>query len=118
MSQIIAQGLVLARQAANATDQAVLPQQSLDISSYPTSGLQQFGLFIIIFFPAVSLLLVGLRIYDRATTKTVGVDDFFIIGATVRRICRGSSSGRRHGKLIVFDVCRFWRWPRRFSRTL
>lgn len=102
MSQMIALELLLARQSANGSAPPVLPQQSLDLSSYPTSGLQQFGLFIVIFFPALSLLLVGLRIYDRARTKTIGVDDFFIIGATVCCICRGSSSGRRHAKLTAF----------------
>ncbi|KAK0722394.1 hypothetical protein B0T26DRAFT_604717, partial [Lasiosphaeria miniovina] len=81
------QGLhLLARQAAaNGTGvpPPPLPQQSLDLSSYPTTGLQQFGLFIIIFFPALSVLLVGLRLYDRIKTKSFGADDAFIVTAAV-----------------------------------
>ncbi len=78
--------LLLARQAGDAAAGAVspeLPQQSLDLSSYPTTGLQQFGFFILFFFPAVSVLLVGLRVYDRVVTRLFGVDDAFILMATV-----------------------------------
>ncbi|KAK3386675.1 hypothetical protein B0H63DRAFT_468209 [Podospora didyma] len=86
---MLSQGLLVARQAAeNATVGPVgpvppFPQQSLDIASYPTTGLQQFGLFVIIFFPVLSVLLVGLRVYDRLKTKTFGLDDAFILMATV-----------------------------------
>jgi len=79
-------GLLWARQAvANDTSgaPAVLPPQSLDLSNYPTTGLQQFGLFLVVFFPVLSALLVGLRVYDRARTKAFGLDDAFIIVATV-----------------------------------
>lgn len=73
---------LLARQAANLTSPPpTLPQQSLDLSTYPTTPLQQFGLFLIIFFPTISVLLVSLRIYDRTKTKTFGADDYFIIAA-------------------------------------
>lgn len=75
--------LLLARQAADGAAQTPLPQQSLDLSSYPTTGLQQFGFFILFFFPALSVVLVGLRLYDRATTRLFGLDDAFIIVATV-----------------------------------
>lgn len=64
-------------------EEAVLPQQSLDLSTYPTSGLQTFALFIIIFFPLISVTVVGLRIYDRVTSRTFSLDDVFIVGATV-----------------------------------
>lgn len=103
MSQllVIREGLLLlARQAADGTGPPALPQQSLDLASYPTTGLQQFGLFIVIFFPVVSVLLVGLRVYDRARTKTVGIDDYFIIAATVRCI---SFDGR-----VVPEVPRYY----------
>jgi len=92
MAQILSttpQGLLLlGRQASDAAAGAVspeLPQQSLDLPSYPTTGLQQFGFFIIFFFPAVSVLLVGLRVYDRVVTRLFGVDDAFILMATVCR---------------------------------
>ncbi len=87
--EMIPQGLLLlARQATEGRAvSAELPQQSLDLSSYPTTGLQQFGFFLIFFFPAVSVVLVGLRLYDRATTRLFGIDDGFILVATVR-LCR------------------------------
>jgi hypothetical protein len=89
MSQLVTRALLLARQAVDGTAAApVLPQQSLDFSSYPTTSIQEFGIFIIFFFPAVSMLLVSLRIYDRFTTKTLGADDVFIAVATVCRVCR------------------------------
>lgn len=61
-----------------------LPQQSLDLTTYPTTSLQQLGLFIVIFFPVLSSLIVSLRIYGRVTTKNFGWDDTFIIAAVVR----------------------------------
>ncbi|KAH6838659.1 hypothetical protein B0I37DRAFT_242527 [Chaetomium sp. MPI-CAGE-AT-0009] len=81
----ISQGLLLLARQANgaAPPPDSLPPPSLDFSSYPTTGLQQFGFFILFFFPAVSVLLVGLRIYDRATTRLFGIDDAFIILATI-----------------------------------
>ena len=60
-----------------------LPQQSLDLSTYPTTPLQQFGLFILIIFPAISVLLVSLRLYDRIKGNAFGLDDAFISVATV-----------------------------------
>lgn len=86
MAQDPVGGLLLAaRQAANAANTTVVerPHAPLDLSIYPTTPLQQFGLFIIVFFPVVSVLLVGLRVYDRTKTKTFGADDAFIVAATV-----------------------------------
>ncbi|KAK0616663.1 hypothetical protein B0T14DRAFT_588881 [Immersiella caudata] len=84
--QLVPIGLLWARQSpvdGNSAAPAALPPQSLDLSSYPTTGLQRFGLFIIVFFPTLSALLVGLRVYDRTRTKAFGLDDGFIIVATV-----------------------------------
>lgn len=78
-----------------------LPQQSLDLSAYPTTGLQQFGLFIIIFFPVISVLLVSLRVYDRVSTRTFGIDDGFIVLATVR----GDIREIRAGSVFLSPVC-------------
>jgi hypothetical protein len=86
LSQLVPIGLLRARQApptGTSGAPAALPPQSLDLSSYPTTGLQQFGLFIVVFFPALSALLIGLRVYDRSRTKSFGLDDAFIIVATV-----------------------------------
>lgn len=78
--------LLVRQAAANTTTTTLplpLPQQSLDLSTYPTTPLQQFGLFLIIFFPALSVVFVSLRIYDRFKTKTFGADDYFIIAAGI-----------------------------------
>ena len=84
LSSAVSQGLLLlARQADGAAPPPDLPSPSLDFSSYPTTGLQQFGFFVLFFLPAVSVLLVGLRLYDRATTRLFGIDDAFIVLATV-----------------------------------
>lgn len=92
MSGILNQGLLLVRDlsdraaadaAAAAAPLAQLPQQSWDLSTYPTTPLQQFGLFILIFFPAVSVLLVSPRLYDRIQGNAFGLDDAFISLATV-----------------------------------
>ncbi|KAK5654576.1 hypothetical protein OQA88_7205 [Cercophora sp. LCS_1] len=91
MFQDLVSGLLLAARQANGnvTVPAELPHQSLDLSTYPTTGLQQFGLFLQVFFPVLSVLLVGLRVYDRATTKTFGVDDVFIVAATILAAAEG-----------------------------
>jgi hypothetical protein len=39
---------------------------------YPYSQLQHIGFFILFFFPALALLVVGLRMYSRISTKTFG----------------------------------------------
>ncbi|KAB5522832.1 hypothetical protein GE09DRAFT_977332 [Coniochaeta sp. 2T2.1] len=82
MDQIIHQALLVARQAANGTGKPI-PPTSLDLSSYPTTSLQQFGLSIIVIFPALSTILVALRLYERISTKTFGADDSFILVATI-----------------------------------
>ena len=86
MSGILNQGLLLVRDpsdradavAAAAAPLAQLPQQSWDLSTYPTTPLQQSGLFILIFFPTVSVLLVSPRLYDRIKGNAFGLDDAFI----------------------------------------
>ncbi|ERS95395.1 uncharacterized protein SPSK_01719 [Sporothrix schenckii 1099-18] len=50
---------------------------------YPTSGLQQFGFAIILFFPLLAFLVVGLRVYSRLKTKQFGIDDALIVVAMV-----------------------------------
>lgn len=64
-------------------EDTALPQQSLDLFTYPSTGLQTFAQFIIVFFPVISVTVVALRLYGRVTTRTVSLDDIFIIGATV-----------------------------------
>ncbi|KAH7008308.1 CFEM domain-containing protein [Ilyonectria destructans] len=45
---------------------------------YPYSRLQHIGFFILFFFPALALLVFGLRIYGRFSTKQYGYDDLLI----------------------------------------
>lgn len=83
MSPISHISSLVSRALAIASSDGSLPQQSLDLSTYPTTSLQQFGFFIIFFFPALAFFIVSLRIYGRVSTKTFGWDDGFIIAATV-----------------------------------
>ncbi|KAI6093179.1 hypothetical protein F4821DRAFT_253157 [Hypoxylon rubiginosum] len=43
--------------------------------AYPYSPLQQGGLFILFFFPAIALVVVGLRVYGRVRSRQFGWDD-------------------------------------------
>ncbi|EPE04902.1 cfem domain-containing protein [Ophiostoma piceae UAMH 11346] len=52
----------------------------------PTSPLQQFGFALNFFFPSLALIIVGLRIYSRAQTKQLALDDALIIIAMVLSI--------------------------------
>lgn len=61
-----------------------LPTESTDLSTYPTTALQQIGFFVIFFFPALSLAVVSLRVYSRFSARTFGWDDGFIVAAMVR----------------------------------
>ncbi|KAF7539985.1 hypothetical protein G7Z17_g12303 [Cylindrodendrum hubeiense] len=45
---------------------------------YPYSRLQHIGFFILFFFPALAILVFGLRIYGRFSTKQYGFDDLLI----------------------------------------
>ncbi|KAK7959246.1 uncharacterized protein PG986_004100 [Apiospora aurea] len=63
---------------------APLLTESTDLSTYPTTSLQQIGFFIIFFFPALALVVVSLRVYSRCSARTFGWDDGFIVAAMVR----------------------------------
>jgi hypothetical protein len=60
-----------------------LPPPPIDFSAYPTSDLQQAAAFMLVLFPALSLVIVLARIHTRITTKTFGLDDWFIVAAMV-----------------------------------
>ncbi|KAK8113008.1 hypothetical protein PG984_013534 [Apiospora sp. TS-2023a] len=60
-----------------------LATESTDLSTYPTTALQQIGFFVIFFFPALSLAVVSLRVYSRFSARTFGWDDGFIVAAMV-----------------------------------
>lgn len=67
-----------------------LESSPLDFSNYPSSSLQRFGFFVLFFFPALSLLVVALRLYGRLSTKTFGWDDAFIVPALVSPAVTGT----------------------------
>lgn len=81
MSQAIAALVYAAQEARNtatttaaaspATTSSTLPPVSDDYP-YPETGLQQIGFFILFFFPALALIVVGLRVYSRVSTKQFG----------------------------------------------
>ncbi|KAF8848760.1 hypothetical protein BDZ45DRAFT_664032 [Acephala macrosclerotiorum] len=51
-----------------------------------TSSLQELALFIVVFFPALAIIVVCLRTYSRASTGQFGLDDALIIVAMVMSI--------------------------------
>jgi hypothetical protein len=60
-----------------------LPPPPLDFTEYMTSPRQQGALFMVFFFPALALITVCLRIYNRLSSKSFGWDDGLIIAAMV-----------------------------------
>ncbi|KAI2465660.1 hypothetical protein F4781DRAFT_408497 [Annulohypoxylon bovei var. microspora] len=46
--------------------------------AYPYSPLQQGGIFILFFFPAVAFTVVGLRVYGRVRSRQFGWDDALV----------------------------------------
>ncbi|KAK0704877.1 hypothetical protein B0H67DRAFT_362884 [Lasiosphaeris hirsuta] len=50
----------------------------MDASFSPTSPLQQFAIAVNFFFPALALVVLGLRIYSKTSFKSFGADDAFI----------------------------------------
>ncbi|KAK8029700.1 hypothetical protein PG993_010991 [Apiospora rasikravindrae] len=71
---------------------APVPAESTDLSTYPTTTLQQIGFFIIFFFPALALLVVSLRVYSRFSARTFGWDDGFIVAAMITALAEASCS--------------------------
>jgi len=43
---------------------------------YPYSGMQQFAIFLVLFFPAIAGVVVCARIYSRTITKNLGWGTF------------------------------------------
>ena len=57
--------------------------EPMELSTYPTTSLQQVGFFVVFFFPALALTMVSLRVYNRLSARTFGWDDGFIVAAMV-----------------------------------
>jgi len=52
-----------------------------DITTIPTPPRQAAGLFIIVFFPCIALIVYGLRVFSRLRTRQWGLDDWLITAA-------------------------------------
>lgn len=63
---------MLARQADAAADGDAPPPPTAPGDMFPYSGLQHVGFFILFVFPSLALVVVGLRVYSRTTTKQFG----------------------------------------------
>ncbi|KAK8062824.1 hypothetical protein PG997_014921 [Apiospora hydei] len=71
---------------------APLPTESTDLSTYPTTSLQQIGFFIIFFLPALALVVISLRVYSRCSSRTFGWDDGFIVAAMITALAEAGCS--------------------------
>ncbi|KXJ88087.1 hypothetical protein Micbo1qcDRAFT_108262, partial [Microdochium bolleyi] len=60
--------------------------------TYPTTPRQQFGLAIIVLFPVLAVMIVGLRVSWRFKTRALGIDDAFIIVATILAVAEAGVS--------------------------
>ncbi|TEA22395.1 hypothetical protein C8034_v004897 [Colletotrichum sidae] len=93
MSQTIADLVHAAQQVRDTTEDAgtTLPPISDDYP-YPYSSLQHIGFFILFFFPALAVIVVGLRVYSRVSTKQFGWDDGLICFAMAESIAETAAS--------------------------
>jgi hypothetical protein len=64
----------------------------------PTSGLQNFALFLTVFSPALALVVVGFRTYGRVSS--FGWDDGLILVAMVRERILGKID-----RLLTTKLC-------------
>lgn len=49
-----------------------------------TTGFQQFGFAIVLFFPLLAFITCCLRVYGRISAKQFGLDDLLVVVAMVR----------------------------------
>ncbi|KAI1480258.1 hypothetical protein K445DRAFT_24461 [Daldinia sp. EC12] len=61
--------------ARRQADGAIGKPSGATTDEYPYSPLQQGGFFILFFFPAIALIVVGLRVYGRVRSRQFGWDD-------------------------------------------
>lgn len=71
MSQAVAALVHAAQSRDTSSTSAALPPITDDYP-YPYSSLQHTGFFVLFFFPTIALLVVGLRVYSRVSTKQFG----------------------------------------------
>ncbi|KAI0009553.1 hypothetical protein F4779DRAFT_640394 [Xylariaceae sp. FL0662B] len=59
---------------------------------YPYSPLQQGGFFILFFFPAIALVIISLRVYERTRSRQFGWDDVLACVAMVLSVAETGCS--------------------------
>ncbi|OHE96405.1 CFEM domain-containing protein [Colletotrichum orchidophilum] len=91
MSQAVA-ALVHAAQLRDTSSTSSALPPITDDYPYPYSSLQHVGFFILFFFPAIALVVVGLRVYSRVTTKQFGWDDGLICFAMADSMAETAAS--------------------------
>ncbi|KAH6961998.1 hypothetical protein BKA56DRAFT_560703 [Ilyonectria sp. MPI-CAGE-AT-0026] len=74
-----------------------------DVSKIPTPSLQRTGLFVIFFFPALSIVVFALRVYTRLTMRTVGLDDWLCGAGLIASILVSST-------LFMFFKLNYYGW--------
>jgi hypothetical protein len=72
---------LLVRETANTTAAPVMHGSEV---FNMTTGLQQFGFAIILFFPILAFITCCLRVYGRLSAKQLGIDDLLVCIAMVR----------------------------------
>lgn len=80
---------VLARQAANTTAAPVM--HGSEVFNI-TTGMQQFGFAIILFFPILAFITCVLRVYGRLSAKQLGTDDLLVCIAMAMSIGETSAT--------------------------
>ena len=70
--------------ARSFSTKTILEDVSARAMGDPASGLQNFALFITVFFPVLALVIVGFRTYGRVRAHLFGWDDGLILVAMVR----------------------------------
>ncbi|KAK1672538.1 CFEM domain-containing protein [Colletotrichum godetiae] len=107
MSQAVAALVHAAQLRDTSSTSAALPPITDDYP-YPYSSLQHTGFFVLFFFPTIALLVVGLRVYSRVTTKQFGWDDGLICFAMADSMAETAASymGMRLGfiGIHVYDI--------------
>ncbi|KAF5020481.1 hypothetical protein F66182_7491 [Fusarium sp. NRRL 66182] len=74
-----------------------------DPLTIPTPPLQEKGLAILFVFPCLSIIFVSMRVYIRFTMRTIGLDDYLIMGALLFALLM-------IGPLYMFIKLNYWGW--------
>ncbi|KAF4943814.1 hypothetical protein FSARC_14825, partial [Fusarium sarcochroum] len=70
-------------------------------TTIPTTSLQQKGLAALFLFPVLSIVVVGMRVYSRVTSRTFGLDDYLILASLLFALLM-------IGPLYMFMKLNYW----------